>query len=117
MLGLKTHGWAARGRWSRCGAVCFGLLASLAATVAGAGSFPPSETVFPATTKAWISIPDSRGFGDAFKRSKYGQLVNDPAMKPFVESFRKQLSASGGKRLANLGLTTEDLEKIGRVHV
>jgi hypothetical protein len=85
---------------------------AVVAAVARGGAFPPSETIFPATTKAWLSVPDSRGFGAAFNRSKYGQLVADPNMKPFVESFRKQLSESGSKRLANLGLTLEDLDKV-----
>jgi hypothetical protein len=89
-----------------------GVVATLAGAAALGGSFPPSETIFPATTRAWISVAAPKAFGDSFQRSSYGQLVNDPAMKPFVESFRKQLAESGSKRLAKLGLTLEDLEKL-----
>ncbi|MFM8634616.1 MAG: hypothetical protein ACKOEX_07380 [Planctomycetia bacterium] len=112
MLGLNRIRWAAGASWSRWAAACCGLMLAFLSVAASAGSFPPSESVFPATTKAWLSIPDGRGFGDAFKRSKYGQLINDPKMKPFVENFRKQLTESNGKRLANLGITPQDLENV-----
>jgi hypothetical protein len=99
--------------WTKGVLACCGMVVMAFATAAAyGGSFPPSETIFPATTKAWLSVPDSRGFGDAFNRSTYGQLIADPKMKPFVESFRKQLSQSGSKRLAKLGLTLEDLDKV-----
>ena len=89
-----------------------GAVGFMAGTAAHGAGFPPSETIFPSTTRAWISVAAPKAFGDSFTRSSYGQLINDPAMKPFVESFRKQLAESGGKRLAKLGLTLDDLEKI-----
>lgn len=102
-----------RGRgWAPVVLACWGMLLMAGAAVADGAAFAPSETIFPATTKAWLSIPDSRGFGDAFNRSSYGQLLKDPNMKPFVESFRKQLSESGSKRLAKLGLKLEDLDAV-----
>ncbi len=76
------------------------------------GSFPPSEQVFPATTKAWLSVPDPQGLQASFDRTQYGQLLKDPSMKPFVESFRAQLRKAGRQRLGKLGLTLEDLEKV-----
>ena len=90
--------------------VVLGLL--LLPTAAAAGSFPPSETIFPATTRAWLSIANPKALQAAFDRTQYGQLVQDPAMKPFVESFRQQLKSAGKQRLGKLGLTLEDLEKI-----
>ncbi|NDC62753.1 MAG: hypothetical protein EBZ59_01895 [Planctomycetia bacterium] len=77
-----------------------------------AGSFVPSERIFPATTRAWLSIPDTQGFRESFDRTEYGQLLKDPVMKPFVDSFRAQLRSAGRQRLDKLGLTLEDLEKI-----
>jgi hypothetical protein len=77
-----------------------------------AGSFPPSETIFPATTRAWLSVPDTRGLQERFDRTSYGQLVADPAMKAFVDGFREQISKNGKQRLAKLGLTLEDLGKV-----
>ncbi len=87
-----------------------GLLLVPAAAVAG--SFPPSETIFPATTRAWLSIANPKALRAAFDRTEYGQMVKDPVMKPFVESFREQLKNAGKQRLGKLGLTLEDLEKI-----
>ena len=84
----------------------------LVPSAAAAGSFPPSETIFPATTRAWLSIANPKALRAAFDRTEYGQMVKDPVMKPFVESFREQLKSAGKQRLGKLGLTLEDLEKI-----
>ncbi len=81
-------------------------------SLALAGSFPPSETIFPATTRAWMSIPDMRGLEERFDRTSYGQLVADPQMKAFVDGLREQISKNGRQRLAKLGLTVEDLGKV-----
>lgn len=112
MYGFSRNGFM---QWLRQTACCFlvtGIAVAMTATAAHGGSFPPSETIFPSTTRAWISVVTPKAFGDSFDRSSYGQLISDPAMKPFVESFRKQLAESSGKRLAKLGLTLDDLEKI-----
>lgn len=85
---------------------------SLIAAAACAGGFPASETIFPATTRAWISISDFRGMQQRFDASPYGQLIDDPAMKAFVDHLREQISKNGKQRLAKLGLTLEDLEKV-----
>ncbi len=81
-------------------------------SVAGAAGFPPSETIFPDTTRAWLSISDPKGLRERFDATSYGQLIADPAMKAFVDSCREQISKNGKQRLAKLGLTLEDLEKV-----
>jgi hypothetical protein len=88
------------------------VLCLAAASVAAAGSFPPSETILPSTTRAWLSIPNPEGLQSSFDRTQYGQLLKDPVMKPFMESFRAQLRTAGKQRLGKLGLTLEDLEKV-----
>jgi hypothetical protein len=93
-------------------ALAVALHVSAAATMATAAGFPASETIFPATTRAWISIADFRGMQERFDKSPYGQLIADPAMKAFVEQLREQISKNGKQRLAKLGLTLEDLEKV-----
>ena len=93
------------GAWAAWVSVCGWSLAL------GAG-FQPSETVFPDTTRAWLSIPNPRGLHERFDRSNYGQLVADPAMKPFVDGVKEQISKNGRQRLEKLGLTLEDLEGI-----
>ena len=101
-----------RHRWLRRFAVVVGLHTAIATAAAVGAGLPASETVFPATTRAWISIPDFRGFQERFDRSPYGQLVADPAMKTFVDHLREQISKNGKQRLAKLGLTLEDLGKV-----
>ena len=91
------------------------LLVALAAALppaAVAGSFAPSETIFPATTRAWISVANPQELQASFDRTQYGLLLKDPVMKPFVDSFRAQLRSAGRQRLGKLGLTLEDLEKV-----
>jgi len=100
-----------RGRWSGAAAAA-AVFVLAAASFAGAGSFPPSETVFPATTRAWISVADPGLFQESFDRTQFGQLLRDPVMKPFVDGFRAQLRSAGRQRLGKLGLTLEDLEKV-----
>jgi hypothetical protein len=92
-------------------AAAFLLLLTVSASVR-AGSFAPSETIFPDTTRAWLSVPDPDAFRERFDRSSYGQLVADPAMKVFIDSIREQVSKNGRQRLEKLGLTLDDLEKI-----
>ncbi len=85
---------------------------ALASSWASAAGFVPSETIFPATTRAWLSVPDPQGLRDRFDRSEYGQLIADPSMEAFVTSFKEQLSTNGKQRLAKLGLTLEDLADV-----
>ncbi len=87
-------------------------LAVLTAVEVLAGGFTASEQIFPDTTRAWLSVPDPDAFRERFDGSPYGQLVNDPAMKAFVDSVREQVSKNGRQRLEKLGLTLEDLEKV-----
>lgn len=83
-----------------------------AAPAARAAGFAASETIFPDTTRAWVSVPDTNAFRERFDASPYGQLIADPAMKAFVDSLREHISKNGRQRLEKLGLTLEDLEKV-----
>ena len=79
---------------------------------AAAGAFPPSEKIFPATTRGWVSISHGPEFRQRFNRTQYGLLLKDPSMKPFIESVRKQLESSNSGRLGRLGLTLDDLLEV-----
>ncbi len=92
--------------------LCLAAVAAVLSQAAQAAGFAASETIFPDTTRAWLSIPDPQGFKEHFDRTPYGNLIADPAMKEFVDEFREQLSHSGKQRLAKLGLTLEDLAKV-----
>ena len=77
-----------------------------------AAGFAPSETVFPATTRVWVSTPDPRRLQESFDNTDYGQLLRDPQMRPFVESVRDQARKAGRQRLGKLGLSFEDLSSV-----
>ena len=77
-----------------------------------AAGFAPSETVFPATTRVWVSTPDPRRLQESFDNTDYGQLLRDPQMLPFVESVRDQARKAGRQRLGKLGLSFEDLSSV-----
>lgn len=78
---------------------------------AGAG-MAPSEQILPETTRAWVSAANFPAARERFERSSYGQLLADPALEKFLTGLRTQVTKNGGQRLAALGLTIEDLEKI-----
>ena len=67
------------------------------------------ETLLPATTKGFLSIPDLDDFRAAFDRTQLGQLVQDPVMKPFVEDLQRQLKSKLNKTSVRLGIRWEDL--------
>lgn len=100
-----TSNW----RRARLAVVAIVLAASPAAAEP---AFKPSETVFPATTAAWLSIADPLALQESFDRTQYGKLLQDPSMEAFVKSFREQLSKAGKRRLGKLGLTLEDLGEV-----
>ncbi|MFM9059175.1 MAG: hypothetical protein ACKOSQ_08635 [Planctomycetaceae bacterium] len=77
---------------------------------AHAAGFAASETIFPDTTRAWLSVPDVNAFREKFDASAYGQMMADPAMKDFIDSVRQKVAKGGRQRLDKLGLTLEDLE-------
>jgi hypothetical protein len=72
----------------------------------------PSDSLLPATTKGYLSVPSLSQLRDQFSRSEFGQLVNDPAMKPFVEDFKRQLRQQGMKQLEQFGLSWDELDGI-----
>lgn len=93
-------------------ALAFLVTGTIGSGLADAAGFVPSEKIFPATTRAWLSIPQPKEFRERFDRSQYGQLVADPAMEAFVESCKKQIESNSKQRLAKLGLTLDDLSSI-----
>lgn len=72
----------------------------------------PSETLLPATTKVWISVPDLARLAQQWEKTQLGQLMQDPTMKEFAEDLRGQLEerlTEGGMRL---GLRWEDFKDV-----
>lgn len=90
----------------------------LASTLGGlfcgsaAQAAPPSDALFPAETKGYVSIPDVQLLADRFKETQLGRLLEDPSMKPFGDDIRRQIKQKWTQSHAKLGLSLEDLEGI-----
>jgi len=83
-------------------------LLSLLATLLSASpsqAIEPSETILPATTKGFFSVPDLKALEDNWDKTQLGTLLQDPLMKPFIEDLEAQIRKNGSGRLAKLGLT------------
>jgi len=72
----------------------------------------PSETLLPDTTKGFLSTQDVNEVRDAFNNTQLGEMVADPAMKPFIDDLRRQIGAKMEKAGSKLGVNWEDLEKV-----
>ena len=73
---------------------------------------PPSENLMPATTDGYLAIGSVDALTDAWDKTQLGQLMNDPVMKPFVESFKEQLRDKWTKTHRKLGISWEDLDGV-----
>ncbi len=91
--------WAILAGWGCC---------SLTADAAG---FVPSEQLLPATTRAWASASDAPALRARFDRSALGSLLDDPLMRPFLDSLEEQRSTVAGDRLG-FGITPQELSAI-----
>lgn len=84
----------------------------LLAIGAAAQAAPPSETLLPASTTGYVSIPSVKDLLDAWRQTQIGRLLDDPIMQPFAEDLRRQLKEKWSQSHARLGLSIEDLEKL-----
>jgi len=69
----------------------------------------PPEKILPASTIAFLKVNDATALRDAFKKSQYGQLWADPAMKAWRENFATQLDEAGKSLKKQIGVTYEEL--------
>jgi hypothetical protein len=76
-----------------------------------------ADRLLPANTKGFLSMPDVAQLSANFNRSQFGQLVGDPAMKPFLDGFKQQLRQQGLKQLDQLGLSWDELEGLPKGEV
>jgi hypothetical protein len=91
--------------------LAIGLLAACCSSRTHGGG-RPSEKVLPNTTKAYLSTPNPAAMREAWARTQLGQLVRDPEMKAFVESFRDQLKNKLAETGKKLGVAWSDLEGV-----
>ncbi|MEM7785361.1 MAG: hypothetical protein AAF623_18585, partial [Planctomycetota bacterium] len=71
-----------------------------------------SEQYLPASTKAWLSIPNPRVLEKAFESTQIGELAQRKEIKPFKESLEKQAQQWFKKQDVRLGIKLEDLHDV-----
>lgn len=72
----------------------------------------PIENILPDNVKGFVSVPNLDDLEEHWEKTQIGQLADDEAMQPFIDSLREQIRAGGKQRLARLGLSWEDLRPV-----
>jgi hypothetical protein len=73
---------------------------------------PPAENLLPNTSEGFLAVGSVDKLKEAWNKTQLGQLMNDPVMKPFVESLTQQLQEKWTKGHRKLGLTWKDLDGV-----
>jgi hypothetical protein len=73
---------------------------------------PKAETLLPNSTKGFLAVGSVDAFKEAWNKTQLGQLMQDPAMKPFVEDFQRQMQQKWTSSHQKLGITWEDLDGV-----
>jgi hypothetical protein len=72
----------------------------------------PSDQLFPAQTKGYVSIPNLDTLEAEFNKTQWGQLINDPVMKPFADDLKRQLQQKWTRTHQKLGLKWDDMRGV-----
>ncbi|MDR0327317.1 MAG: DUF3352 domain-containing protein [Planctomycetaceae bacterium] len=70
---------------------------------------PSADQIFPDTTKGFLSIRNLKDFGDQWKHTQFGQLLDDPLMENFNKEIRKQMTERMEK---TFGLTLDGISSL-----
>ncbi|HIQ21193.1 MAG TPA: hypothetical protein EYH34_08160 [Planctomycetes bacterium] len=81
-------------------------------SVPGAEAVVPSESLLPATTKAFVSVTSVEDLEARWEQTQLGHLMRDPVMEPFAQDLRRQFQDRWSKIHEKLGLTLEDMEGV-----
>lgn len=71
-----------------------------------------SESLLPASTKAWISVPDWARMSANFNATGPGQLAQSQEMKAFADGLRQQIDDYLDQRNFRLGITIDDIRNL-----
>jgi len=77
----------------------------------GGEQFRP-ETLFPDHTRGFLAISNLPDFREHLKRTQLGQLLQDPALEPFVQDLRAQVESRFDGIRSRLGIRLDELESI-----
>jgi hypothetical protein len=87
-------------------------LALLVTLAARAQAVLPSEQLFPATTKGYVSTQDVDEVRNEFNKTQFGEMSHDPVMEPFISDLKKQIAAKLERAGKRLGIKWPDMEGV-----
>lgn len=90
--------------------IVWGLLSWSVATSAWGAR--PADGLFPASTKAFVSIANYAQLEEAFNHTPLGRLLNDPIMRPFRDDLQRQLNDKGTQLKDTIGVSLQDLQTL-----
>ena len=76
-----------------------------------------SARLLPDTTKGYFCLPDYQLAQRQWDAMQLGELLNDPAMEPFMQDLSKQLRGRRGADDVQLGVELDELEDIANGEV
>jgi len=74
-----------------------GLAGFLTAATQASAAAPP-ENALPDSTFVFVKVKNVASLREAFRQSQFGQLVNDPALKPFRDDVIEKLDKAEGSK-------------------
>lgn len=80
--------------------------------VEGFAAVPPTENLLPNTTKGFLSVTSIDQLREAWNKTQMGQLMNDAAMQPFIESLQQQIQQKWTQTHEKFGITWQDLDGV-----
>ncbi|MGE0605812.1 MAG: hypothetical protein AB7O62_01710 [Pirellulales bacterium] len=93
--------------------LCLGVcLLMMGEGTVGRAAPPPGASLLPNTTTGFVSTSDVQKFSAAWDRTQFGQLMDDPAMGPFIDDLKQQIRDKWSQSFLRLGVTWEDIEQV-----
>ena len=85
---------------------------SLASLGRAQGAVPPADTLYPNSTKAFVSVANTPNLTANWQKTLLHDLFDDEVMKPFTEDLRHQIDEKWLANHEKIGLSLEDLRGI-----
>jgi hypothetical protein len=91
---------------------CVVLAAGLWLVSVAAWAVPASDVLLPETTKAYVSIAKPVATLKSWEQTHFGQLLNEPAMQPFIKHAKEEFEGKTSIIEDRLGITWDSLQGV-----
>lgn len=88
------------------------LLTLLVTGGAAIAAVPPSDTLLPASTVAYVSVADPDDLEARWHRTQFGQFAEDPSLDPFFAHLRERIPERLGDMQSRVGIGLDDLQGV-----